>query len=154
MARPVKERAVQDPPRAAGFRPVASPGGGRTPVILSLDEYEAIRLVDHEGLDHAGASEVMGISRPTFTRLIERARSRTAAMLVEARPLRIEGGNIHFCRNRYRCRECGEVARSDVCDEGPKRCARCGSDHLDDMARHFGHGGCCRRIHQERGECG
>jgi len=45
-------------------------------VVLSLDEYEALRLAYYMNLEHLQASKEMGISRPTFTRLIEKARQK------------------------------------------------------------------------------
>ena len=65
---------------------------GTEEVRLRFEEYEAIRLIDHDGLTQAGAAERMGISRPTCTRIYNRARKLLARALVEARPLSIGGG--------------------------------------------------------------
>jgi len=59
-------------------------------VGLSLDELEAIRLADYEGLYHEQAAEKMKISRPTFGRILGEARLKLAETLVEGKALRIE----------------------------------------------------------------
>ena len=62
-------------------------------VTLTLDGLEAIRLADAEGLDHEEAAERMGISRPTFSRLVAEARGIVARGLVNGWAIRIDGGN-------------------------------------------------------------
>jgi predicted DNA-binding protein (UPF0251 family) len=62
-------------------------------VTLTLDGLEAIRLADAEGLDHEEAAERMGISRPTFSRLLAEARGIVARGLVNGWAIRIDGGN-------------------------------------------------------------
>jgi predicted DNA-binding protein (UPF0251 family) len=101
---------------------------------LTLDEYEAIRLADHEGLEHLAASEQMKISRPTFTRLIEKARHKVAEALIEGRELVFEGGNVDLVHTLLRCTDCGEVERKPV-DEPLESCPDCGSENVEDLAR-------------------
>ena len=65
-------------------------------VILNEDEMEAIRLSDFEGLYQQECSNKMGISRTTFSRLIESARKKIADALLHKKALRIEPAeNIH-----------------------------------------------------------
>jgi predicted DNA-binding protein (UPF0251 family) len=80
-------------------------------VTLTLDGLEAIRLADAEGLDHEEAAEKMGISRPTFSRLLAEARGIVARGLVKGWAIRIDGGNYIFtdaaapaAPGRRRCR--------------------------------------------------
>jgi len=81
-------------------------------VVLSVEGFEAIRLCDHEQLDHAGAAERMGVSPATFGRVLSKARSIVAEALVLGRRLRIEGGSYETPSDRWpRCgcpsrREC------------------------------------------------
>ncbi|MBC7218059.1 MAG: DUF134 domain-containing protein [Candidatus Caldatribacterium sp.] len=79
-------------------------------VVLTLDELEAIRLSDLEGLYQEEAAQRMGISRPTFGRILEAARRKVAEALVLGKTLRIEGGPVyheeiplppHRCRCRW-----------------------------------------------------
>ena len=87
MPRPRKCCYIAQPPAVAGMRPVGGDSVAPEAVTLRYDEYEAIRLIDHQGLTQAAAAERMGISRPTCTRLYDqcppharrRARRRAAA---------------------------------------------------------------------------
>jgi len=63
-------------------------------VVLGLDEFEAIRLADLEGLYQEQAAEKLHVSRQTFGRIIESARKKVAQALIEGRPLQIEGGPV------------------------------------------------------------
>jgi len=107
MARPNKTRQVGEKPVICNFKPVSIPSVNLETVSLAIDEFEAVRLADYEGLEHEEAAELMNISRPTFTRLIEKARGRVAQFLVEGKELIIAGGNIEFV-NRGRCGRCGK----------------------------------------------
>ncbi|MGP1587347.1 MAG: DUF134 domain-containing protein [Treponemataceae bacterium] len=66
-------------------------------IYLSLDEYEIIRLVDFEKLDHKTAADIMEISRTTASEIYENARGKIAQTLVEGKKLLIQGGNYRFC---------------------------------------------------------
>ena len=61
-------------------------------INLAMDEFEAIRLADLNGLYQEEAAKKMKISRPTFTRLIESAHKKIAEAIVKAKALKIEGG--------------------------------------------------------------
>lgn len=63
-------------------------------VVLHVDEYEALRLADLEGLYQEEAALRIGVSRQTFGRLIESARRKTADAVVNGKALRIEGGPV------------------------------------------------------------
>ena len=76
MPRPKKERKVHKPPIYSRFKPSGIPAKGLKEIILTLDEYEAIRLADFMGMLQEEAAAEMEISRPTFTRLIENARKK------------------------------------------------------------------------------
>ncbi len=65
-------------------------------VSLLFDEYEAIRLLDYEGMNQDQAALQMNISRPTLTRIYEKARKTIAQALVEGNMIVIEGGNVQF----------------------------------------------------------
>lgn len=71
--------------------PFAGPGGppipAREPVYMTYDEYEAFRLIYHEGLSQEEAAQRMRVSRGTVWRCLESARNKIACALVERRPL-------------------------------------------------------------------
>ena len=152
MARPEKKRDVFEPPLYSRFKPAGVPASETETIMLSLDEYEAIRLADYDGLEHSEAAEKMSISRPTFTRLIARARQKTAEFLVEGRSLMIEGGAVHFSQNIIRCLDCGEKTSGSLTEKKDFRCPECGSSNGEDLAAMFGHGRCCRQHKGNRGQ--
>ena len=136
MARPEKSRNIHEPPLYTEFRPVGM-GGMMDAVIMTIDEYEAIRLSDMEGMTHEQAAEEMGISRPTFTRLLDSAHKKLADMLVHGKRLVIEGGNVTFRFMIMRCADCGHMFRIRS-DQIPDTCPVCGSKNLILMAPPFG----------------
>jgi predicted DNA-binding protein (UPF0251 family) len=72
-------------------------------VVMSLDEFESVRLADLGGLYQEQAAEQMGVSRPTFSRIVESAHRKVADALVHGKALRIEGGPVQ--REGRRCCE-------------------------------------------------
>jgi len=134
MREPYRRRRIDSPPRWTRFKPAGIPRRRLAQTILSVDEYEAIRLADHLGLEHLEASRLMGISRPTFTRVVEKARHKVAKSLVEGRELIISGGNFSLVRTLFRCRDCGDVTPGHS-ESKPAACPECESDDLEDLAR-------------------
>jgi len=106
MVRPQKCRRIVGRPVCDVFKPRGVPMRALEKVLLSLDEFEAVRLADHEGLDQSAAAERMNISRPTFTRLIETARHKVATAIVAGRALVIAGGMVHIGDDDSECPRC------------------------------------------------
>lgn len=150
MPRPKKMRSVQHPPLISDFKPTGIRASELEALDLALDEFEAIRLTDYQGLDHAESAEQMGISRPTFSRLIDQARRKMALFLIEGRHLRIEGGDVHFQRNMIRCQSCGHLFNTSI-KADLDSCPHCGSTNLVDLAGGHGHGRCCHSYHNHSG---
>lgn len=94
MPRPICRRKVGFMPGIRYFKPMGIPMKMLDEVILNIDELEAVRLADYEGLYQEQAAEMMRISRPTFGRIIESAHKKIAEALVTGKALRIEGGNV------------------------------------------------------------
>jgi len=107
MVKPKKIRFVDSTPVCRMFKPSGIPASGLKEIVLSIDEFEALRLADYLGFEQQPAAEQMKISRPTFTRLLGSARKKTAQMLVDGKKLYIEGGSFEL--RRHRCRKCGGV---------------------------------------------
>jgi predicted DNA-binding protein (UPF0251 family) len=133
---PYRKRRVSEPPQFSRFKPAGVPSRKLKSVILSVDEYEAIRLTDYLHLEHLAASEKMAISRPTFTRLIETARHKLAQALIDGKELIITGGNIDFERTLHKCEECGDTHRTPLSKE-LMECPQCGSSQISDLASRF-----------------
>ena len=96
MPRPRKWRRVCRMPRVDAFGPAGEPGQTEA-VILRVDEYEVIRLMDWEGFDQDRCANQMGVARSTIQRIYESARKKLADFLVNGKPLRIEGGDYRLC---------------------------------------------------------
>jgi predicted DNA-binding protein (UPF0251 family) len=97
-----------------GFKPFGIPIHDLEPVILLLEEYEAIRLTDYEGMSQEQAAEKMNVSRPTFTRIYEQARRSVAKAMVEGKAFFIEGGDFVTDDYWYRCSECEKLLISKM----------------------------------------
>ena len=97
MPRPFCCRRVPASPVSRCFQPLDGPVGAQEEILMTLDELEAIRLADLEGHYHEQAAGQMGVSRPTFGRILEVGRRKVAQALVQGLRLRIEGGPIN-CR--------------------------------------------------------
>jgi predicted DNA-binding protein (UPF0251 family) len=94
MPRPCCMRHVTCRPGANFFKPSGISMRALEVVILTLDELEALRLADLDGLYQEPAAEQMKISRPTFARIVEQARRKTADALIHGKALRLEGGTV------------------------------------------------------------
>ena len=127
MARPVKWRRVGFVPQATYFKPAGVPLRALEEVALTVEEAEAIRLKDLEGLEQEECSERMRISRPTFHRVLQSARRKVAEALVNGKALRIDGGNFAFPRQPFQCRHDGHVwtVPFEALVAGPPACPRC-----------------------------
>ena len=96
MPRPKCNRQVCGVPDKNYFKPRGIPSVDLQEVVLSLDEFEAIRLADYEQLYQEEAAGRMNISRQTFGRIIEAAHKKIADVLINAKALKIEGGTVTF----------------------------------------------------------
>ena len=96
MSRPTKCRKVCHYPQILEFQPVHVQER-LAPVLLTVDEYETIRLIDREGLSQEACGEQMQVARTTVQKIYESARRKLARVLVEGLPLRIEGGEFRLC---------------------------------------------------------
>jgi predicted DNA-binding protein (UPF0251 family) len=78
------------------YRPHGVPLHQLTGVNLRVEAMEAMRLADAKGLDQAEASAAMGISRPTFSRILTEARQIVARALSNGWAIHIEGGDYRL----------------------------------------------------------
>jgi predicted DNA-binding protein (UPF0251 family) len=106
MARPVKQRKILSPYSEISFFPVGGENDSVLHIPFLAEELESIKLIDYENLDHKTASQIMRISRPTFTRIYKRARIKISTSLVEKRPLKLSGENTYFDDNWMKCEKC------------------------------------------------
>lgn len=98
MPRPRKFRRVCGLPPIMGLVPVYGTERLDRAVWLTVDEYEAIRLIDNEGLSQEECGLQMQIARSTAQLVYDGARKKLAKALVEGLPLAIGGGPYNLCR--------------------------------------------------------
>ena len=106
MPRPPRRRRICRMPCVDAFCPRDCPNG--EPVLMTLDEYEALRLVDLENRTHEQCAAQMDISRSTVQEICESARRKVASCLVYGKPLVIAGGSYRVCDGRelLQCGRC------------------------------------------------
>ena len=102
MSRPRKSRKVCHFPQSLSFFP-AEAADEKEPVLLTVDEYEAIRLIDREGCSQEVCADRMGVARTTVQLIYASARRKLSEMLVEGRPLQIAGGDYRLCDGAADC---------------------------------------------------
>ena len=102
MPRPFRLRRVRFQPGVVHFKPAGVRLAGLQEVVLTMDEFEAIRLKDYENLDQTEAAKKMNISQPTFARLLDTARKKIAQAIVTGKAIRIQGGPFKMVQPRGR----------------------------------------------------
>jgi predicted DNA-binding protein (UPF0251 family) len=121
---------MNNPPPFKGFKPIGLPEENN-PVVLNYEEYEAIRLSDSELFSQTEASLLMGISRPTYTRIYESARRKVAQAFVQGKPIVFEGGKVYFDSDWYSCNTCGCWFNHPEKEIEVSCCALCGSGEIE-----------------------
>ncbi|MDI7261673.1 MAG: DUF134 domain-containing protein [Thermodesulfobacteriota bacterium] len=154
MARPRHCRRVGCLPESKYFKPRGIPLSVLEEVILTVDEFEAVRLADLESLYQEQAAEKMNVSRQTFGRIIESAHKKVAEALVKGKALKIEGGEFEMpAMRKFKCYDCQHTWELPYGTGRPENCPSCksGSIHRAEedrgYARGFGRGqgrGCLR----------
>ena len=96
MPRSRKPRTIAHRPPVAVFKPAGVPARQLMWITVRLDEYEALRLADGEGLNQEDVAERLGVSRPTVSRILESAHRKVAEAFSQGHALAIEGGPVQF----------------------------------------------------------
>jgi predicted DNA-binding protein (UPF0251 family)/DNA-directed RNA polymerase subunit RPC12/RpoP len=132
LARPVKWRRIENIPAIPFFVPAENGAPNVPENILKVEELEAVRLKDLEGLEQEQCAARMEISRPTFQRILVTARKKIADSLINGKVIHIEGGN--FTRNicPVKCLGCGKewmesFENLEAIQKGNYACPDCGS---------------------------
>lgn len=134
MPRPCKRRRICALPCCGQFGP--STGGAGEPVVMTLDEYETVRLIDLEGMTQEECAVQMRVARTTAQAIYRSARSKLAECLVRGRELSISGGDYVLCDGRTGCgrRCCREPHQKE---EQPMKIAV--TYENGEIFQHFGH---------------
>ena len=130
MSRPIKCRRICCNPDYTYFKPRGIPLIELAEINLTLDELEAIRLADKEGLYHEDAARKMKISRQTFGSILNSAHKKIAEFLIEGKALKIEGGTIKIMERHFICYDC-KNEWPEPCGTGrPVECPKCKSKNI------------------------
>jgi predicted DNA-binding protein (UPF0251 family) len=99
---------------------------------ISVEEAEAIRLKDLEGLEQEECAQKMNISRSTFARILLSARQKTAEALLNGKAIRIEGGNYELTKRSFRCGNGHEweVPFEEMVKQPPELCPTCSTPNI------------------------
>jgi len=120
-------RKVSFTPLVTYFKPAGIPLAGLKEVQLLVEEAEAIRLKDIEGLEQEECAQKMNISRSTFSRILDSARKKIADALLNGKAIHIEGGNFELAVRRFRCiaGHEWEVPFKTMISDPPEVCPEC-----------------------------
>jgi len=125
MSRPQKCRRVEFMPGITYFKPAGVPLRELEEVCMSVEEAEALRLKDLEGMEQEQGAEKMNISRPTFQRILASARQKIADAILNGKAIKIEGGNFQLIWRRFRCNQGHEWELDNPVSTIPERCPKC-----------------------------
>ena len=143
MARPFKCRFVEHEPGVTYFKPRGIPLIELEEIVLTLDEFEAIRLADMEGLYQEDAAEKMKVSRQTFGNIIHSAHAKIAETIVKGKALKIEGG---VCKmegmRKFVCSGCKHEWEVPFGTGRPAECPKCKSADIHRATEQRGRGRC------------
>jgi predicted DNA-binding protein (UPF0251 family) len=130
MPRRKRHRFVHSEPTVSVYKPAGIPAKDLDEILITVDEFEAMRLADYEGMNQREACTIMKISQPTFNRILASARSKVAQGLVEGQVLRIEGGRyvLGDGSGGLQCVDCNY--RLDMEKDKRNVCPKCGSPRL------------------------
>lgn len=132
MARHIRARKVVEPPTFKGYKPYGTIINNNGKVELHYEEYEAIKLADYDMMNHKEASELMGVSRPTFARVYESARRKIAKALVESKEIISVFGNAYLENDWFECSDCKSKFTIPN-DASNKNCPLCNSISINNI---------------------
>lgn len=142
MPRKVKCRKVCHYPQTLEFLPQNN-NAEQEPIVLTVDEYETIRLIDRRGMSQEQCAAFMQIARTTVQRIYETARKKLADFVVEGRPLRIEGGDFRLCNGSSTgcgCVDCFKQKLYEKYKEKGENIMRIAATYENgEIFQHFGH---------------
>jgi predicted DNA-binding protein (UPF0251 family) len=132
MGRQPHWRRVGSLPQVTYFKPAGIPLAHLQEVRLSIEEAEAIRLKDTEGLAQDECAQKMSVSRSTFARILLSARQKMADALFNGKAIRIEGGNFEMAVRHFRCSNGHEweVPFEIMIDKPPALCPTCSTSDI------------------------
>ena len=107
MVRPRRFRRILEEPQIRCFKPEKDNLNSLEPIKITIDEFEAIRLRDYHDIQQKKSAEIMGISQPTFHRILTAARKNISKALIDGNTIIIVGDDYITNKKRYNCKNCG-----------------------------------------------
>jgi predicted DNA-binding protein (UPF0251 family) len=132
-------------PHCTFFKPAGIPLCSLEEIGLGVEEVEALRLKDLEGLEQEDCADRMGISRPTFQRILTGARAKVTEALVQGKAIRVEGGNFQLVTRRLQCVSCENEWEEPIGNISTRECPKCAGTEIKEMIG-LGRGDKCRQV--------
>lgn len=133
MGRRTRMRFVKNPPNNFYFIQRIDDPVYEASVVLTVAEYEAMRLKHYISLTQKDSADKMGVSQPTFSRILESAHQKVTQAFVEGKNVKIYGGNINFKKPflGYGCLNCeNEWEDPQATQNRTVSCPKCDSDNV------------------------
>lgn len=153
MARPINCRDIRVAPSSTYFKPRGIPKSALVVQVLTLDELEALRLADLEGLYHSTAAKNMNVSRQTFDRIVDKARKKVAQALIGGQGIEIKGGEVKMTGRKFLCYDCQHKWEVPYGTGKVNGCPSCKSTHIHRAQEDCDSGRKKGRLGR-RGQCG
>ena len=127
MVRPKKIRRISKNPEHVFFNHTNNKKS--QPIELIVDEFEAIRLRDYHDIKQKESAELMGISQPTFHRILISARGKLASALIDGKEIIVTGDDFMSEELKYKCESCGFLWSNP--EKQYEKCPDCGSSNIE-----------------------
>lgn len=134
MPRARKKRCIYVDTNARYFKPRGVPLEQLDIIRLTFEELEAIRLKDLIGIEQTEASEKMGVSQPTFHRILKEARNKVSDALVNSKAIEIFGGDYEMGKDEFKCLNCNHLWKINInSEENTVRCPKCNGTNVKNI---------------------
>ena len=133
MGRRTSMRFVKNPPDNFYFKEGLEDPSIDKYLTLTIAEFEAMRLKHYMRFPQKDASSKMGVSQPTFSRILESAHQKVTQALIEGKNIRVYGGNIQYKERfiGYGCLKCNNEWSDESASKTKKvNCPKCESDKV------------------------
>jgi predicted DNA-binding protein (UPF0251 family) len=128
MSRPRRFRRILEEPQIRCFKPEKENMNSLEPIKITIDEFEAIRLRDYHDIQQKRSAEIMGVSQPTFHRILTSARKKISKALIDGNTIIIVGEDYITDKKRYKCNICGFEWLSQ--EKEYEKCPDCQSENI------------------------
>jgi predicted DNA-binding protein (UPF0251 family) len=135
MGRSTQTRFIKHPPNNFYFHPFKD---DLSMIKLSLAEFEAMRLKHYLDLSQQTSASTMGVSQPTFSRILENAHKKMTQALIEGKKITIHGGNVDYKKSfiGFGCLNCNHEWEDVTASIGKKgNCVKCNSEKIYYLVR-------------------